>query len=148
VSLYTTDAIAKSGMHVVDVLNEKQSLSHFLVFCSYKSNENDMEQEELNTGSNILYQTCVSIHDSRNRKCGRRVVDVLNEKQLFSHFLDFCSDNFTENEVAQEELNTGSNISYQTCVSLHDRRNCIKLHSRCRCPERETVVKSLFGLLQ
>jgi hypothetical protein len=36
-----------------------------------------------------------------------RVVDVLNEKQSFSHFLDCCSDNFTENEVAHEELNTG-----------------------------------------
>jgi hypothetical protein len=36
-----------------------------------------------------------------------RIGTVLDEKQSFSHFLDCCSDNFTENEVAQEELNTG-----------------------------------------
>jgi hypothetical protein len=38
---------------------------------------------------------------------GIRIVIVLNEKQSFSLFLDCCSDNFTENEVAHEELNTG-----------------------------------------
>jgi hypothetical protein len=38
---------------------------------------------------------------------GIRVEDVLNEKLSFSHVLDCCSDDFTKNEVAQEELNNG-----------------------------------------
>jgi hypothetical protein len=53
-----------------------------------------------------------------------RIVDVLNKKQLFSNFLDSCSDNVTENEVEQEELNTGTTTSYQTFVSIHGSRNC------------------------
>jgi hypothetical protein len=48
-----------------------------------------------------------------------RIVDVLNEKQSFSHFLDSCSDNFSENEVEEEELNTGPTTSCQTFVSIH-----------------------------
>jgi hypothetical protein len=35
-----------------------------------------------------------------------RIGAVLNEKQSFSHVLDNYSDNSTENEVEQEELNT------------------------------------------
>jgi hypothetical protein len=54
--------------------------------------------------------------------------------------LDSCSDNFTENEVEQEELNTGPTTSYQTFVSIHGGRNRKKMHSHCRCPERETVI--------
>jgi hypothetical protein len=73
-------------------------------------------------------------------KYGTRMVDVLNEKQSFSHVLDFCSDSSTENEVEQGELNTGTYIPYQSCVSLHDGRNRKKWHARCRCPELEKVV--------
>jgi hypothetical protein len=40
-------------------------------------------------------------------KSGARIGAVPIDKQSLSHFLDCCSDNFTENEVAQEELNTG-----------------------------------------
>jgi hypothetical protein len=69
-----------------------------------------------------------------------RIVDVLIGKQSFSHFSDFFNDNFTENEVEEEELNTGRTTLYQTFVSLHGGLNCKKLHSHCRCPERETVV--------
>jgi hypothetical protein len=73
-------------------------------------------------------------------KTGMHVVDVLNKKQSFSHVLDSCSDNSTENEMEQEELNTGCNIPYKTCVFIYDGRNRNKWHSRYRCPERETVV--------
>jgi hypothetical protein len=69
-----------------------------------------------------------------------RIVDVLNEKQSFSYVLDSCSDNFTENEAEEEELNTGPTTSYITCVSIHGGLNLIELHSHCRCPERETDV--------
>jgi hypothetical protein len=65
---------------------------------------------------------------------------VLTEKQSFSHFLDSCSDNLTENEVEQEELNTGPTTPYETCVSLHGGRNCKMLHSHWSRPDRETVV--------
>jgi hypothetical protein len=66
----------------------------------------------------VSLYTAVSIAKS----CSR-IVDVLNEKQSFSHVLDSCSDNITENEVEQEELNTGPTTSYITCVSIHGGRN-------------------------
>jgi hypothetical protein len=65
---------------------------------------------------------------------------VLNEKQSFSHFLDCCSDNITENEVAQEELNTGTTTPYYTFVFIHDGRNRKKLYSQLSRPGRETAV--------
>jgi hypothetical protein len=72
----------------------------------------------------------------------------LNEKQSFSHVLDLCIDNSTENEVEQEELNTGPTTPYQTFVAIHGGRNRILLHYRWSRFERETVVKSRFGLVQ
>jgi hypothetical protein len=42
-----------------------------------------------------------------------RIGAVLSEKQSFSHFLDSCSDNPTENEVEQEELNTDPTTPYE-----------------------------------
>jgi hypothetical protein len=65
---------------------------------------------------------------------------VLNEKQSFSHFLDTGSDNSTENEVEQKELNTGPTTLYQTCVSIHGGRNRKILHLHWSRLERETVV--------
>jgi hypothetical protein len=56
-------------------------------------------------------------------KSGTRIGAVPIEKQSFSHFLNCCSDNFTENEVAQEELNTGPTTPYQTFVFKHGSRN-------------------------
>jgi hypothetical protein len=46
-SIYTVVAIAKSYTQIRAVLNEKQSFSHFVDFCSDKSTENEVEQEEL-----------------------------------------------------------------------------------------------------
>jgi hypothetical protein len=66
---------------------------------------------------------------------------VLNEKQSFSHFLHSCSDNFNnDNEVEQEELNTGPTTLYYTIVFLQDGCNREKLHSHLSRPEGETVV--------
>jgi hypothetical protein len=73
-------------------------------------------------------------------KNSTRIGAVLNEKQSFSHFLDSCSDNSTENEVEQDELNTDPTTPYETCVSLHDGCNRKYLHSHWSRPERETVV--------
>jgi hypothetical protein len=81
------------------------------------------------------------------KRCTRNGA-VLDEKVSFSYFLDCCSDNLTENEVAQEELNTGPTTPYQTVVFIHGGRNRKKSHSHWSCPERESVVSSLFGRLQ
>jgi hypothetical protein len=123
-------------------LNEKQSFSHFLDYCSDNSTENEVEQEEPNTGPTTPYQTFVAIHGGRNRKRCTRIGAVLNEKQSFSNVLDYCSDNSTENEVEQEELNTGPTTPYQTFVALHGGRTHKMLHSHWSRLERETVVKS------
>jgi hypothetical protein len=64
----------------------------------------------------------------------------LNEKQSLSHVLDLCSDNYTENEVEQEELNPGPTTPYQTFVALYGGRNRKMLHSHWSRFERETVV--------
>jgi hypothetical protein len=135
-SLYTTVAIAKRCTRNGAILNEKQSLSHFLNCCSNNITENEEAQEEQNNVPATLYFTFVFIHGGRNRK--------LDEKQLFCHFLDCCSNNITKNEVAQEELNTGPTTPYYTFVFIHDGRNRNKLHSQWSRPGRETVVLSLF----
>jgi hypothetical protein len=51
---------------------------------------------------NLSLYTAVTI-----AKYCSRIGAVLDEKLSFSHVLDCYSDNFTKNEVAQEELNTG-----------------------------------------
>jgi hypothetical protein len=140
VSLYTAVAIAKSCSRIGAVLDEKQSFSHFLDFCSDNSTENEVKQEELNIGlqpytKHVSPFTAVAI--AKYCTC---IGAVLNEKQSFSHFLNYCSDNSTENEVEQEELNTGPTTPYQTCVSLHGGRNRKKLHSHWSRLGRETVV--------
>jgi hypothetical protein len=129
-SLYTTVAIAKSCTCNGAVLNEKQSFSHFLNCCSNNITENEVAQEQQNTGPTTSFYTFVFIHDGRNRKTlhsqwsrpGRETVDL-------SHF-DWCSDNITENEVAQEELNTGPTKPYYTFVFIHDGRYRKTLHSQ------------------
>jgi hypothetical protein len=69
-----------------------------------------------------------------------RIGAVLNEKQSFSHFLDNCSENSTENEVEQQELNTDPTTPYKTGVSLHGGCNRKTLQSHWSRPERETVI--------
>jgi hypothetical protein len=71
------------------------------------------------------------------KKC-TRIGAVLNKKESFSHFLDSCSDNSTENEVEQEELNTDPTTPSETCVSIHGGCNRRKMHSHWSRPERET----------
>jgi hypothetical protein len=116
-------------MRFVDVLTEKQSLSHLLDFCSDHSTENEVEQEELNTGPNIPYQTCVSIHDGHYHKkwlshcrCPERETVVL---------VTFCSDSSTENEVEQEELNTVPTTPYLTFVFIHGEKQSFILFLDC-----------------
>jgi hypothetical protein len=122
-------------------LNEKQSFSHFLDSCSDNITENKVAQEELNTGPTTPCYTFVFLYTAVAiaKRCTRNGA-VLNEKQSFSHFLDCCSDNITENEVAQEELNTGPTTQYETCVFIHGGRNLKTLHSQWSRLERETVV--------
>jgi hypothetical protein len=69
-----------------------------------------------------------------------RIRAVLNEKQSISHFLHSCCDNFTENEVEQEELNTSPTTPYQTFVFLHGGLNRKKLYSHWSRPEQESVI--------
>jgi hypothetical protein len=82
---------------------------------------------------------CPFFYGGCNRKKCTRIEAVLNEKSL-SHVLDSCSDNSTENEVEQQELNTNPTTPYETCVSLHGGCNRKKLHSHWSRPELETVV--------
>jgi hypothetical protein len=140
VSLNTAVAIAKSCTRIGAVLNEKQSFSHFLDNCSDNSTENEVEQEELNTDPTLRYKHVSLYMAVAIAKSCNRIGAVLNEKQSFSHFLDNCSDNSTENEVEQEELNTDPTAPYETSVSIHGGCNRKKLHSHSSRPERETVV--------
>jgi hypothetical protein len=140
VSLYTVVAIAKYCTCFGAVLIEKQSLSHFLDSCSDNSTKNEVEQEELNIDPTTPFQTCVSIHGDRNRKKSTRIGAVLNEKQSSSHLLDYCSDNSTENEVEQEELNIGPTTPYQTFVIILGGCNSELLHSHWSRSEREIFV--------
>jgi hypothetical protein len=129
-------------------LNEKQSLSHFFNCCSDNITENEVAQEELNTGPTTPYYTFVFIHDSRNRKTLHSQCSGLERETVVLSLFNWCSDNIAENEVAQEELNTCPTTPYYTFVFLHGGRNRKTLHSQWSRLERETVVKSLFKLLQ
>jgi hypothetical protein len=73
------------------------------------------------------------------KRCNR-IGAVLNEKQSFSHFLDYNSDNATENEVEQDELNTDPTTQNETFVSIHGGCNRKKMHSHWSRPEQERVV--------
>jgi hypothetical protein len=55
----------------------------------------------------LSFYTAVAIAENCTR-----IGAVLNEKQLFSHFLDNCSDKSTKKEVEQEELYTGPTTPY------------------------------------
>jgi hypothetical protein len=88
----------------------------------------------------LAFYTAVAI-----AKSCTRIGAVQSEQQSFSHFLDYCSDKSTENEVEQGELNTGPTTLWQTFGVIHGGRKRKKLHSHWSRPERETVVKSLFG---
>jgi hypothetical protein len=136
----TSVAIAKSFIRIGAVLIEKQLFSHFLDYHSDNSIENEVEQEELNTDPTTPYETYVSFHGGCNRKTLHSQSSRLERETVVSHFSDYFSDNSTENEVEQEELNTDPATPYQTCVSIHGGRNRKTLHSHRSRPDRETVV--------